>query len=524
VDLKQKMRDLGFGKVALFSSIVITCIVILVIGFIKMRSPNMALMYRNLDPSEAGQVVKKLESLNVKVHVEGNDILAPATEISRLRMALAEEGLPSEGGIGYELFDTQDPWGSSALLEDINHKRALEGELSRTIKGMSGILYARVHLAIPKRDLFSKDKKEPTASVLLKLSNGLNLTSKQVSAIRHFVGTAVSSLSFQNVSIVDDKGTLLASQESLEDSNSEAVIKRQRSQEKYMSESIERLIERSVGEGKVRAEVSLEMNFDNVTENSETYDPDSQVIRSSQMSEEVNQNAENTINAVTVQNTVPLPMPQPNAQSESDKKGNEPQSKSAAKKIEETTNYEISKTLKTHKREAGVVSRMSVAVIIDGTYTKDKTGKEIYNPRSKEEINKFLELVKSAVGFKEDRGDSITVVSMKFADSQVNLNEFSESIFSGQAAQNVFNLIGFIIFGACVLAGLYFGIKPLTSALFPIIKEEKIETSIASKQNIIIEDKDELLSKKESSLRKVEEVVSNYSQETVSTIRSWMRS
>ena len=367
----------------------------------------MTILYGDLETTDSGQIITKLEAMGVPYELRGSgtQIFVPTDKALRLRMAMAQEGLPNGGSVGYEVFDRSDTLGSTRTIQNINLLRALEGELERTIRSISQIASARVHLVMPKRELFSRDQPEASASIIVKMTGANRLNKAQVEAIRHLVASAVPDLKPNQVSIVDNHGNLLA-RGGDEDSDSgvaAAASQDYRSAlESRTKRMIEELLEQSVGIGKVRAEVSAEIDFDRITTNAEIFDPESQVVRSSQVVEESDKNSEsNGANTVSVGASLP---------------GSDDAAPAAvgnvntSERIEETINYEISKTIRTHVRESGTVTRLSVAVLIDGTYTEDAEGAAVYQPRSDEELEKYTALVRTAVGFDAERGDTLKVV------------------------------------------------------------------------------------------------------------------
>jgi flagellar M-ring protein FliF len=374
----------------------------------KVNQPEMGLLYSDLDLKDSGQIVQKLESQNVpyELRAGGAQILVPVDQATKLRMSMAELGLPHGGSVGYEIFDKTDQFGPSQFVENINQVRALEGELERTITSISLISSARVHLVLPQRQLFSRDRQEASASVVLKVRG--KLTSGQVAAIQHLVAAAVPDLNPNRVSIVDDQGTLLARGDgdagtAMTSSNAEEM---RVNYESRLARNVESLLERSVGAGKARVDVHAEMNFDRVTTNSESYDPDGQVVRSTQTDNQSEQNGTTSGAAVSVSTNLPNGQTAPNS-------GDNKQSKSTH--TQETVNYEISKTVKSQISDQGTVKRLSVAVLVDGTTAVGANGKKTYQPRSPDDLKQLTALVRSAVGYDEKRGDNVEVVNMAFA-------------------------------------------------------------------------------------------------------------
>ncbi len=377
----------------------------------KMAQPEMAVLFSELEAADAGAVMTRLETMGVRVRTDaaGGAILAPKGEIARLRMLLAQDGLPAGGSIGYELLDKSDGLGATSFAQEMNRLRALEGELSRSIRTLAPVKQARVHLVLPKRELFSREQQEPSASIILSV-RGLSLNSGQVSAIRHLVAAAVPKLSANRVSIVDTAGNLLASGEAADPTaaaGDAGAQDRKLEIQKRLSGAVERLLERAVGAGRVRAEVSADLDFDRITTNSEQFDPEGQVLRSTQVVTEESQSSDGKGDGrVSVDRNLP--------NTEANGGGAAGGAGSQSARTEEINNFEISKTIRTHIRESGLVRRLSVAVMVDAEATKDAEGKITYQPRSAEQMATLESLAKSAVGFDAARGDIFEIASLEF--------------------------------------------------------------------------------------------------------------
>ena len=368
---------------------------------------NQALLFSQLEPSDAAKIVHKIELMDVPVTVspDGGSIYVPADKVARLRMEVAQDGLPNGGGIGYEIFDRGDILSTSGSLVDINKVRALEGELAKSIKTISGVSSTRVHLVLPKRELFSREKTDSSASIVLKMKGATKLSATQVQAVQNLVASAVPGLPIERISIIDDKGNLLAKQLDADgfiqglSSQQEA----RRSYETTAGKQLESLLEKTIGFGKVKVEISADIDFDQKTTNAEKYDPEGQVVRTLGNSQETSSSSEGEGGSTSVQNALP------------EQAAGGSKEKNSTKRNEENTSYEISRTVETHKKEAGSIKSLSVAVLVDGTSIKDKDGKLTYTPRSKEDLEQIKILVKTAIGFKDDRGDKIEVINMPFS-------------------------------------------------------------------------------------------------------------
>lgn len=344
----------------------------------------------------------------------GSQILVPADQVPQARLALAKEGLPSGGSVGYEIFDRGDGLAATEFQQQINQTRALEGELARTIRAMHGVRAVRVHLVLPRREPFARDRQEAQAGVMLSMVGVGRLDHEGVQAILNLVAAAVPGLRPQNIAIVDSRGDLLArAGEPLSGEpgagNAAAAVgaeELRRATELRLARAVEEMLERSLGAGHVRAEAAVRMNFDKVNQTEERYDPDGQVTRSTQ-SVTTNNKSTEASTAVTVQNNLP------NADAGREGAG------SQEARQEETTNYEISRTVRTLIREQPQIDRISLAVMVDGTDSTDASGKHAWQPRTGEELDRITALVKSAIGYDEKRGDHVEVASMRFATEEI---------------------------------------------------------------------------------------------------------
>ena len=397
----------GLGASRLMAMVAVTAALIGFFAFVIMRvtTPQMTTLFTDLSIEDSSAIMKDLDRQAVPYELrnDGTIIMVPKDKVTRLRMKLAEGGLPKGGGVGYEIFDKSDALGTTSFVQNINHLRALEGELARTIRAIDRIQAVRVHLVLPERPLFSRETPEPSASIVVRVRG--TLEPQQIRAIRHLVASAVSGLKPQRVSIVDEAGQLLADGEG---SDNENVVgdERRASYEKRMRNEVEAIVSSVVGAGRARVQLSADFDYNKITQTSDSFDPEGRVLRSSQTREESSSTIDNS-GQVTVNNELP---------------GNQrPDAAAAArdqsKKTEETNNYEISHTTKTEVTEAGRVNRISVAVLVDGSYTKNEKGEMVYQERSKEQLDRIAALVRSAIGFDQKRGDHVEVVNLKFAEA-----------------------------------------------------------------------------------------------------------
>ena len=415
--LLEFVKSLGAPRIAAMGAVTIALVGFFAFLILRVTAPQMTPLFTDLSYEDSAAIIKDLERQDVSYELrnDGNTIMVPRDRVARLRMSLAGEGLPKGGGIGYEIFDKSDALGTTSFVQNINNLRALEGELSRTIRGIDRVVAARVHLVLPERPLFSRDKVEPSASIVVKVHG--TLEAQQVRAIRHLVASAVNGLKPQRISIVDEAGHLLADGAGDGDNVGDvSVDERRLSFEKHLRDQVEAIVSSVVGPGRARTQVSAEFDFNRVTQTSDKFDPDGRVVRSSQTREE-SSGTDNRDNQVTVGNEVPGNNNQKQGPSADANANANAASHDQSKKSEEIVNYEISKTTKTEVIEGGRVNRISVAVLVDGTYAKNDKGDITYQPRSKEEIDQIASLVRTAIGFDQKRGDQVEVVNLRFAET-----------------------------------------------------------------------------------------------------------
>ena len=405
--LIQFFNRLGLQRVAAMAVVAVLMLGFFAFLIMRASSPQMAPLYTGLSFEDSAAIVTELQKQNIpnEIRGDGDTILVPRDQITTLRMSLAENGLPTRGQVGYEIFDQQNSLGATSFVQNINNVRALEGELARTISSLARIKSARVHLVLPERALFSRDKKDPTASIVLAVRG--ELSSGEIRAIQHLVASAIEGLTPNRVSIVDDTGSLLAA--GVGDATDSAALAGEADEhiiavETRLRTRIEDLLANVVGDGRARVQVSADLDLTHVTKTAETFNPDGQVVRSTQTKD-----VANSTNAAGADGQVSASTQLPGAGSTTS--GPTEQGSTA----EETTNYEISKTSQTEMTDPGAIKRLSVAVVVDGTYTADAQGNQTYAPRDQATLDQIKSLVQSAIGFDQTRGDQITIANLQFA-------------------------------------------------------------------------------------------------------------
>jgi len=460
--IMQFFRNLGVVRLAVLGGVAVALIAFLFFLTSRLASPSMQLLYSGLEPGDSREVVNYLSQNGARFELRGqngSEIYVSGDQINSLRMSLAQQGLPTEGSMGYEIFDKSDGFGTTNFVLNINQLRALEGELARTVSSIRGVRSARVHLVMPRRELFSRERMEPSASIALRMQGAQRLDREQIKAIQYLVGAAVPGLTPTKVSIIDDKGSLLA--RGVDDPNdpshlSATAEERRIAYESRTARAIEMLLERTVGFGKVRAEVSAELDFDRIVTNKEEYDPDGQVVRSTQTVDENRESNENAADqAVTVQTNLP------EAQQGQPGGG----STSRDTRTEETVNYEITRTVQNIVRETGNVRRLTVAVLVDGTYARGDAGDAVYQERDPQQLEQIETLVRSAIGFDANRGDQIEVVNMRFAPLD-DIGAGSESTLFGLSKNDFLQLAEIIVLAVVGLLVILLVVRPVLSRLF----------------------------------------------------------
>ncbi len=530
----QTIKNLSPGRLAAIAAVIIFLVSFLGYMIARMNNTEYLVLYTDLEMEGAKEIVTKLEADNVKYKLtkNGTEIQVPAEDVNRLRVDTAEIAMGSNGSnVGYEIFDHTDALGSTNFVQNVNLVRALEGELARTIRSVDNIKNARVHLVLPKREMFSREEQKPSASVVIKTVEG-PLSAKSIQAIQKLIAASVPKLDVKNVAIVDNFGNLLTKnyedEETMNAANNEIM---RLEQERKMSSQVQDLLERTIGEGKVRAQVNLEMDFDQVVTKEEIYDPDTQVVRSQATVTEESYNKDNE-NPVTVAQNIP----------NGDMMATNSGSASQSSRTEETINYEISKVVRNKVKNTGTIKRLTVAVMVDGIYEKNSEGKMVYRTRTPEEMEQITNLVKSSVGYDANRGDIVEVENMRFVNMMPETEEVQEVLIMGFTKDELIRIAeGFGVAIVAILVILLV-IRPLINNAFDVSNsnnEGRLLGSNPDDDNLLLsnflneadESVEELINLnkidgrvKVSSLKKVNEIVEKNPDAAVNVIRGWLYS
>jgi flagellar M-ring protein FliF len=455
------LKALGAARLAALGGVGLAMLGLLALLVVRGSSPaHFSLLYADLDPREAGQITEALERAHI-AHQEpggGDRILVPGDQVAQARMLLAKDGLPSGGSIGYEIFDRGDAMTASDFQQEINQTRAMEGELARSIRMLNGVRAVRVHLVLPRHVPFARDVEAAQASVILTMAGAARLDTQAVQSVLNLVAAAVPGLKPQAIALIDSRGTLLAraGQPTGEEQASTTAEELRRATEGKISRAIEDMLERTVGPGHVRAEATVEMNFDHVNETTENYNPDQQVVRSTQTTTDKTRSTEAADKPVTVQNNLP----------NADAGAAAAAAGSSDDRNEETTNYEIGHTVHTLVRDQPQISRISVAVMVDGIVAAGPDGKPAWHERSADDLGRLRKLVQSAIGFDAKRGDTVELVSMRFADTaEQGAAEPAGLLGFGLEKADLMNLGQSGIMGLVVLLALLFVVRPMALRL-----------------------------------------------------------
>lgn len=394
-DFLQKLKDASAGiprkSKIVIASMSVGILTLLILVLVWLNKPQYRTLYSGLSQSNAGKIVEYLEENNIDYKYEngGTSILVPSKDVYDVRMKLANEGIPNDGTVGYEIFD-QSNFGMTEYVQEVNYQRALEGELQRTIQQLEEVETARVHLVIPEEALFKEDQSQPKAAIIVKLAGSKKLNTEQVEAIQRLVANSVDKLEPGNVSIADAAGNMLTenpgSKDMAQTSTQHAF---QQKTEEYLEQKAQSMLDGVLGYGKSIIRVTADLSFEQIQETKEIYDPDNQIIRSEERIE----------NSNTTQDT------------------------SNSNQEHTITNYEANKTVQNIINDIGSIKRLNIAVLVDGKYTIGDNGERAYQARTPAEMARLERIVKAAVGYNVSRGDQFEISNVQFDMSDYEQQE-----------------------------------------------------------------------------------------------------
>ncbi len=537
--LIQQIKALGPVRLAIAGAVVVALIAFLIYVVARMGGAETALLYGDLSQQDAAKITQRLDQMNMtyQIRADGAQIYVPVEQVAKTRITLAGEGIPSGGSIGYEIFDQAQGLATSSFVQNINQLRALEGELGRTIRGIDNVRDARVHLVLPTRELFSRERQEPSASVLLRMQSSQRLERPQVIAIQNIIAASVPNLKPERIAVADERGQLLA-RGGVNAGSSGAILEQSEelrvAYEQRMSRQIENLVERSIGFGKARVEASAEVDYSRVNETEEVFNPEQQVLRSSQNVTDTTEQSETDGNpSVTIANNLPTG---------SATAGGATTSQSRSNRAEETLNYEISKRITNRTRDPGAIALKSVAVLVDHkTSGFDENNKALLEPRTAQEIAALRSLVASAAGLSEGQ---VEVVNMPFASLDADVPPPQKIL--GMTTEDLFRYVEVAVLGLVGILVVLMVIRPLLARLFdavPTMASAGAGAQLLGPNGLpqlgrggdmvpALEIGDSIeemidLSRiegrvKASSLRKIGEIIEKHPEDVVAILRGWL--
>lgn len=546
------LQRFGIGRLAVLLGVGGGGAALLITILLNLAAPPMGLLYSNLDLREAGSITQALDQAGIKYQVQGDGstIMVPRDKVATARLMLAGKGLPTSDSVGYEIFDTQNALGQTDFVQQLNRQRALEGELARTIRALDGVTYTRVHLVLPERQLFQDSAEQASASVTIGVG-ARDPSTDEVRAVQNLVAGAVPNLKPERVVVIDQHGKTLSAESDVagkEAEDAKAAI------EDTIRARVKSLVEGVVGPGKARVQVSADVDMNQVTTQSEKFDPDGQVVRSEQTNDTSAKDNQGggSLAATSASTNVPGGT-QTAGQSQSNGSENTGS--------ESTTNYEISKTVTTQVQQPGTVKRLSVAVAVDGVTAPGQNGKPgAYTPRSADEMQRLNELVKAAIGFSADRGDQVQVVNVRFPEAEDAEGVSASNPLMGFDKNDIMRIAELAVLAVVAGLILFFVIRPMIrsasagmaavaggTSLVPVAgggapaaiaarvvaapDGQLLSVDAATGQPLAlpgpdIEQKIDIAriegQVKASSLKRVSEFVEKHPEESVSILRSWL--
>ncbi|HEX7388584.1 MAG TPA: flagellar basal-body MS-ring/collar protein FliF [Acidiphilium sp.] len=457
--LLENLRALGPVKLGTMGGVAVA-----VLGLMTMLmlgggpSPN-ATLYSGLGLKDAANIAAALKTAHIPYRIgeQGHSILVTRQNLDPARLLLARHDLPAGSSQGFAIFDHQNPLTGSEFLDRIDETRAIDGELERTIDLIQGIRASRVQVVLPRREDFSLRTEPARASVMLSLANGAPVDRESVDAILSLVASAVPGLKPGNISIADNRGELLAQagRDSATLLNArDAAIKQ--AAERHISDAVRSMLDATIGSNQVRVVTSVSMDFDQTSQTSTSYDPNGQVVRSQQQNDSQSSRTTNRDDTVSISNNLPG--------ATTDKPT--PKRTETSTDTDETTNYEISQTVRHIVHATPQITRISVAVLLDGVEVPGKGGKPVWQPRSAAAIARIQKLVETAIGYDKTRGDVVTIQSMRFVNPDAGFSAPKPSLFARIADSGIIMpLLRILITGLVGFAAILFVFRPMIGRL-----------------------------------------------------------
>ncbi|ANE57750.1 flagellar M-ring protein FliF [Methylomonas sp. DH-1] len=434
------------------------------------QAPAYDLLFASVAEKDSAEILDSLAKLGVdyKVETGSGAIMVPADKVRELKLKLAAQGLPRSASLGYELLDKENGFGTSKSVEQMRFQRALEGEIALTIQTIQNVKAAKVLLAIPVQSVFVRERKKPSASVVVELYQGRSLEKEQIESIVHLVASSVPLMEASQVTVVDQKGRLLNSKEGGEDiSLSSKQFEYKKNIEEHLRERIENILTPLVGGDGMRAQISADVDFTVTEKTQEMFNPDLPALRSEQTQEETNSSSKVQGVPGALSNQPPPTGVAPEVASGQEKSA---AGESGAASKSATRNYELDKTI-THTRLAtGALRRLSIAVVVDDKKVVQADGKVAQQAYSQEDLNQLRDLVKQAVGYDNSRGDQVTVTNVAFKLPEALEDLPSEPIWDQPWFASALKQLGAVLVVLLLIMGV---LRPALKSL--ISKEEQLK-------------------------------------------------
>ncbi len=515
------LRDMGTRRLVLLSMVSALAVAGLVVFMLWAQKPVQSMLYSGLSPEDAGAVIDALRERRIPYTLEGSAIYVPSDKVHELRMELASKGLPAGGGVGFEIFD-RTGFGVTEFTQKVNYRRALQGELARTIAQLKEVDSARVHLALPERGVFFDEEKRARASIVVRLKPGSTLTRSHVQGIVHLVAGSVENLRPEDVTVVDTTGRMWTRPMEKEDMFGFTAIQLEykRNLERSLEKRIQTMLEKAVGLDKVVVRVSADVDAKRVEKTEEIYDPDSQVVRSEQRSKERTSGRPASAGGVPgVLSNIP----------DTGSSVSAPAVTSQTQRQDEIINYEINRTVSRVIEPMNTIKRLSVAVLVDGNYevvkAEDGTEEKRFVERGEEEIKRITELVKGAVGFLEERGDTISVVSIPFEEAPVADLEVPEAETPVVSPELISTAVRYLSVALVVIFTVLFVLRPIVKSL--TAERQVLETIQQSLKPAIQSGEGHALQAgspvQEPSMERLKQLVRENPQQAAMIIRGWLK-
>ncbi|MFI4939746.1 MAG: flagellar basal-body MS-ring/collar protein FliF [Burkholderiales bacterium] len=483
------------GRNILLGSGIAAAIAVIVAVWIWTQQPDYRVLFSNFSDRDGGAIVASLQQLNIpyKFADGGGAILVPSNQVYDVRLKLAAQGLPKGGNVGFEIMENQK-LGVSQFLEQVNYQRAIEGELASSIQSLAAVQAARVHLALPKASVFVREQQKPTASVLLTLAPGRSLDEQQVNAIVHLVASSVPELSAKNVTLVDQNGDLLSGPDKIAGNNGldPTQLKYVQELQRNIVRRVESIIAPIVGADNVHAEATADVDFSHSEQAAETYKPNQPPNESAVRSLQTNEETTNSPNAPSgvpgaLTNQPPAPATAPIIAPPAT--GATATAAAGNTRKDSTINYEVDKTIRYVQQPMGGLKRLSVAVVVNYKHEIGKAGKVTFKPLSDDEKMQITNLVKEAMGYNKDRGDTLNVVNSLFAGPEVEEIPFwkrPETML--EIAKEAAKWLPFGIFALWVFFSVLRPLwRKLRDSIFPPPPIEEVEEEPVSEEDVVVD-------------------------------------